>query len=175
MNDVHVDTLSLYFSFLEPEPPLTKELDKWGIKQYPSQKIHMVEWLQEQLVTHGGAYGRTKNNDSSKTMYNRFQNPGGLLWIAEVLGEKEENLRKAFSAAEEAQRTAAKYDGKSRCAAFRSVIPWERICELLQAPENWLYDPQMKDVIEFDKSGFPSIKKGKKTKYETIYCTEAGL
>lgn len=157
MNDVHVLDLAKYISFLEPEPPITKELDKWG-SRYRSQKIHMYLWIRSQPTTGAGAYSREKGNYSAKVMYNRFLNPGGLLWLAEVLGEEESSLRAAAAAAEEAE----KQDYRKRCIAFRSVIPWERTMELYRDWSGWLYDPRMKPLIAVDpKTNYPAIKEGR--------------
>ena len=172
MSEITVFDLAEWFSYLEPMPPITKANDHWGTKR-PSQKIHMVEWLQWQAEAADGAYGRQKANTSAEKMYNRFQNPGGLLWMAEVLGEDQETLLKAVEAATQAQQEAKKYNGKTRCAAFRKVIPWQRIEVLLQNPEGWLYDQKLEGCIEI-KYGKPRLKRGTKPKFEQVYCTEAG-
>ena len=130
LEDMDVLECAKYLSYLEPMPPVTAELDKWK-SQYTSQKIHMWRWLEWQTHAYDGAYGRNKPNFSTKNTYNRLQNPGCLLWMAEVLGEDEAVLRKAVSAAIEAEKGSNKNIGKSRCAAFREVIPWKRIAELL--------------------------------------------
>ena len=166
-----------YFSLLEPMPPVTAELDKWLPKRYyKSQKIHMMRWLRGQLEVHGGAYGRRMANHSTKVMYNRFQNPGGLLWMAEVLGEDEDTLRRAVAAAVEAEKVAAKGDAKSRCAAFRKVIPWERIAELLNDWNSWRFDPRMEPLIVIDdRTEYPAIAPGKRKKYQAALIDEAQL
>ena len=172
MEDIHVEKMVDYLVFLDPMPPITKELDKWG-SRYQSQKVHMCLWLEWQLEVYHGAYGREKPNSSTKTTYNRFQNPGGLLWMAEVLGEEEETLRKAVAAAVEAQEKAAKYDGKSRCKAFREVIPWERIGELLDQPEKWHIDPAMKNVVDFLKrKPYPKRKVGLVSEFDRVLWRE---
>lgn len=40
-------------------------------------------------------------NEGGRTTYNRFLNPGGLLWLAEVPGESEEILKQAAEASAE--------------------------------------------------------------------------
>ena len=172
MEDIEVSKCSAYLSFLDPMPPVTKELDKWG-SRYQSQKIHMVRWLDWQLEVYHGKYGREKSNSSTKTTYNRFQNPGGLLWMAEVLGEKEDKLREAVAAAIAAEKVAKKYDGKSRCAAFRAVIPWERIGELLDQPEKWRIDPAMEHIIVYMKrKKYPKVKPGCTSEFDRIIWQE---
>lgn len=156
MNDVPVLEFARYLSYLDPLPPITKELDKWGVRYYPSQKIHMYDWISSQPKTGKGAYSRREGNTSSAVMYNRFLNPGGLLWMAEALGETEETLRKAVSAAVEAE----KENYRKRCTAFRQVIPWSRIMELYENPHGWLYDKKMLPLIEFDP--YPMIKQVRK-------------
>ena len=156
MDDIHVPEFAEYLNFLEPEPPFTKELDIWGCK-YPSQKIHIYDWLECQAKTIDGAYGRKKPNESSKHMYNRFLNPGGLIWIADVLGEGEETLRQATAAAIEAEKT----NYRGRCIAFRKVIPWDRILELFSNALKWRYDEKMLPLITFDSTtNYPMLKKG---------------
>ena len=172
MEDIDVRKAVDYLVFLEPMPPVTKELDKWGSK-YPSQKVHMCRWLVWQKHTYSGKYGRSTPNYSTKVTYNRFQNPGGLLWLAEVLGEDEATLRAAVAAAVEAEKKAAKYDGKSRCRAFREVIPWGRIGELLDQPEKWRIDPAMADVVEFLKrKPYPKRKTGYTSEYDRVLWRE---
>ena len=160
MDDLSVSELARYLSFLDQ--------GETG-KKYKSQKAHMLLWLEAQQETHGGAYGRIKANDSAKAMYNRFQNPDGLLWIAKALGEDEETLRSA-------SESASKADKKSRCKAFRAVIPWERVIELLENPLQWHVDARLADVVtRNEKTGYPQIAKGMKAKYESIIASEIGL
>ena len=133
--DIHVSEMADILSQLAPMPPVTKALDAWGTVAR-DQKGHMIGWLVAQNSQGFGAYTRSKGNESARTAYNRFLNPGGLLWIAEVLGETETNLRKAVEAAKEAERI----NYRSRCTAFRKIIPFDRIMELLNQPERWIYD-----------------------------------
>lgn len=168
LNDIHVSDLARYLSYLEPEPPITKAYDKWGVKYYPSQKIHMYVWIRNQPNTGKGAYSRKEGNTSSAVMYNRFLNPGGLLWLAEVLGETEETLKAAVQAAKEAE----KIDYRKRCIAFRQVIPWERIMELFGRPQGWKIDPKMKAVLEMDPAGYPVVKPGKSRQFVKVLTAE---
>ena len=170
MNDLHVLEFARYLSYLEPFPPITKELDKWG-SRYPSQKIHLCEWLEWQTHTHKGAYGRDRPNESAQTMYNRFLNPGGLLWLAEALGEQENTLRKAAANAIEAE----KYNYRFRCVAFRNVIPWDRIMELFMYCDKWRYDSELKKLIVFNtETRLPEIKadSGALEKYNKVMKVE---
>lgn len=164
MNDIDVMELARCLLLLEPLPPITQELDRWG-SHYPSQKVHICEWLNSQAIVSKGAYGREKANSSAKAMYNRFLNPGGLLWIAEVLGERESILRAAADAAIKAERR----DYRERCKAFRAVIKWERIMQLYSDYENWLYDPKLLPMIALDyKTQMPVIKEGYRLKFQKI-------
>ncbi len=133
--DIHVLEMIDILSLLDPLPPVTKALDAWGTVAR-DQKDHMISWLATQNSQGYGAYTRIKGNESTRTAYNRFLNPGGLLWIAEALGESEEKLREAVEAA----REAGKINYRSSCAAFRKIIPFTRIMELLEQPEGWIYD-----------------------------------
>ena len=74
MIEISVDDLAKYLSYLDPYPPLTKELDQWG-SRYSSQKIHMCIWINGQKYTGEGAYSREKGNTKASAMYNRFLNP----------------------------------------------------------------------------------------------------
>ena len=73
-----------------------------------------------------GAYNRAHPSTSSKHFYNHFRCAAGLVWLAEALGEDELVLR----AGVEAIRSAGP-NPSSQCAAFRRVVPWARIVELL--------------------------------------------
>lgn len=169
MHDIRVEELARYLYMLEPLPPVTVRLDKWG-SRYPSQKVHMITWLRFQTIAASGAYGRSKPNYSAKVCYNRFLNPGGLLWLAEVLGAKEEVLCLAVQKAIEAE----KQDYRGRCVAFRDIIPWAHIMEMFEDCSQWLYDQKMKALIELDTKGLPMIKSGKKRRYLQILHEEEG-
>lgn len=176
--DIHVQDMFNFMSYLQPHPPINSELDCWG-SDFPSQKGHMLGWFESQPIGTGHkakafAYERQTGNESSRTAYNRFLNPGGLLWMAEVFGESENALRKAVEASVEAE----KINYRSRCTAFRKVIPFERIVELLKQPAGWLYDPDIFPMLEFDKeSGLPSLKKEfeASAEYHRMICAELGL
>lgn len=156
--DMHVDDMVNFMSLLEPELPITQELDKWGSK-YKSQKSHMVKWFYYQPVGGGSgkafSYTRKVGNESSRVTYERFMNPGGLLWMAEAFGEEQDTLRKAVAAAIEAEKD----NYRKRCIAFRKVIPFDRILELFVNPAGWRYDERLLPIIRFDEecNGAPYI------------------
>lgn len=152
MNDINVVECSKMLLLLDPVPPVTVRLDKWG-SPYTSQKEHMCRWLNDQTKVFKGAYGRENSNTSTRTAYNRFMNPGGLLWLAEVLGEKETNLKAAIEAAVKEE----KKNVRGRCAAFREVISFGRILYLYNSPEAWLYDPKLKRYLQLNPAGIPEI------------------
>lgn len=150
--DIDVGVLSEYLRYLEPHLPVTDELDRWGTKGwYKTQKMHMVLWIDSQSTKGSGNYTRSEPNSSAKQMYNRFLNPGGLLWMAEALGEAPETLRKAVAAAVEAEEISL----RKRCTAFRRVIPFERILELYNKPQGWKYDKLILPYLRFDDDGLP--------------------
>lgn len=168
MADIQIQDFARHLSFLDPEPPITKELDRWG-SRYSSQKIHLYIWVSGQQFTGEGAYSREKGNSKVSTMYNRFLNPGGLLWLAEVLGEEESALRAAVAAAEEAE----KHDYRKRCTAFREIIPWKRIEALYISFDQWLYDKRILPLLAIDyQTGYPEIKEGKRKRYLQIISEE---
>ena len=111
----------------------------------------MFLWFSGQDTTGSGSYTRGKPNDSAKVTYNRLLAPGAMLWIAEVMGETPERLRAACHAATEAE----KVNWQNRGKGFREVIPFERIYELYQHPEGWLYDKQILPLIGRDDKGYP--------------------
>lgn len=91
---------------------------------YSSQKQHLIGWLGEYGT--GGAYNRQKPGQDAQHFYTHFQGAPGLLWLAEALGEEQDTLHRAVEAIE-----AAGTKGAAQCGAFRRVIPWTRIEELL--------------------------------------------
>ena len=113
-------------------------------------------------------YTRATANTSARVTYNRFLNDLGLLWLAETLGEEEATLRRAADAALEMQQI----NWRNRCFAFRDVIPWERVMELVARPEGWMYDQAMMPYICFDETGWPAIKSDCKNKFWTVACRE---
>ena len=89
--------------------------------------------------------------------------------MAEVLGEEEKNLRNAVAAAVEAE----KQDYRKRCTAFREIIAWDRIAELYNNYDNWLYDRRIKPLLVLDdRTGYPEIQEGKRRRYLQILNEE---
>lgn len=163
--DMDILEFSDILTLLDPDSDYTIQNDVWG-SLYQSQKQHMVLWCRDQVNARGkGPYSRTVSNHSARTMYNRFANPGGLLWMAEALGEDEATLDRAIRAtlAEEAAKNK-----RGRCNAFRRIIPWERIAELLANPLGWLYDPALLPFDALDKDGFPLVSDDWCETYKTV-------
>lgn len=148
MNDIDVSLFAEMLCYLEPHPEMTEKLHRWK-KPYTSEKAHMCIWFMSQETTGSGSYTRIAPNSSARTTYNRLLCPGGMLWIAEVLGEEPERLKAAAKSAREAEK---KY-WRNRGQGFRDVIPFERIYELYQHPENWLIEKQ--PLIQRDEQGYP--------------------
>ena len=96
-----------------------------GLAHYPSQKAGAVKWLQ-------GLVKRKKT--SGRAAYNEKLNLLSLLWLAEVLGENQDLLKKAVDTA------MAFHTMPERCDAFRKAIPFERIIALVNEPSGWLVD-----------------------------------
>ena len=153
LSDIHVDDMAEMMSYLEPCPPLIKALDRWGSK-YENQRDHMIAWFISQPTKGGKKYSRKKGNTSSRVTYNKLLNPGMLLWLAETLGEDEGTIRAAVDAAIDAE----KQNYRMRCNAFREVIGFDRILELLGCPEKWLINPKAKPFIQFDVDGSPHVR-----------------
>lgn len=77
------------------------------------------------------------------------------MWLAEALGESENSLRVAVAAAKKAEEG----NYRARCTAFRKVIPFERIVELIKQPKGWLYCPAILPMLDYDEeNGQPFIK-----------------
>lgn len=99
---------------------------------YDYEVYHTTRWFAGQVAASGSIYGRTQQNHSSRKTYNSFRNPHSLMWIAHILGEKDEVIMEASEAAR-----AAGTNLSSKCAAVRRIIPFDRIYELyMQIKEN---------------------------------------
>lgn len=170
MNDLAVDKFAAILEYLDPMPEITKALDKWGVKHYPNQKAHMILWFLSQEGTGGKGYTRNKGNSSSMEAYNRLLNPGALIWMVDALGEDPAVIRQAADAATEAE----KVNYRGRCAAFREVIPWARIDELIHDPSGWRIDPALRPFLSWWK-GWPAPKPDKMAEYEQVLQKELGL
>ena len=164
MRDIDVGEMAVILSCLEAKPPITQALDKWK-SDFKSQREHMVRWLLKQPMSNPNAkafsYTRKVGNTSTKTMYNRFMNPGGLLWMAEAFGVDESVLRRAVDAA----IAAEKDNYRKRSIAFRSIIPFEKIMEAFAVPEKWRYDSEVFPLLWFDGSGVPHIAPEQKDRF----------
>lgn len=92
---------------------------------YSSQKAHLIGWLGE--FNTPGAYNRARLDRDARSFYMHFQCAPGLLWLAEGLGEKAATLERGVAAIR-----AAGPKGAAQCGAFRKVVPWARIEELIE-------------------------------------------
>lgn len=92
---------------------------------YDSQRTHIEKWLKD--YDGPGYYHRRKPGGGAKNFYQRFKCAAGLLWFAEALGVPEPLLRAAIAAIAAAPRNAA-----SECGAFRAVVTWSMVAELLR-------------------------------------------
>ena len=166
--DIHVLDFCEVLTLLEPMPPITRLYDVWG-SEYPSQKAHMVHWFSSQPTKGGGAYSRSKPNESARKAYNRLLNTGGLLRIAEALGEAPEAVRAAQSAAEIVR------DFRREAKTFREIIPFDRILELIDNPDGWIFDPTLVPIMAQDaETGEPFVLEDKEEEYRTILEEEFG-
>ena len=149
-NDIRTIEFSEMLCHLEPHPPITSQLDRWR-NPYTSEKAHMVLWFGSQETKGSGSYTRNKPNNSARTTYNRLLAPGAMLWVAEVMGEAPDRLKAAVQSAKQAE----KVHWRNRGNGFRKVIPFDRIYELYQHPEGWLYEKRLLPMIERDDNGYP--------------------
>ena len=162
MNDISVEDFADILCLLEPVPE-TVEKKVW----YKTQKQHMVVWFQEQTTTGFGKYTRDTANYSARVCYNHLLNARALLWIAYALGESSDVIQAASEAVEKESNF------RKQCSAFREVIPFERICALLDKPKSWKLDPALLPFLEYDEVGYPEIRqkpnKDKKVAEAIIY------
>lgn len=86
-------------------------------------QLHMVTWFSVQLSMGSGKYSRSRPNHSARVTYQRLLNPYSLLWIAAVLGEKQEVVRRAAEAVAQRKTYAEK------CIVIRNQIPFSRFYE----------------------------------------------
>lgn len=169
--DVNVYDMINLMCMLDPNPPFSGEATPWGCR-YTCQKCHMIGWFLQQPTNGTGQYTRNVGNESSRLAYNRFANPGGLLWMAEAFGEDKETVKKAMDAIREAE----KIDKRRRCGAFRKIVPFNRILELITKPEGWLLDPALKEIMYIDEeTGYPVIKEEYFSQHLKIINDEFGF
>ncbi len=127
--DVLIPDFVKYMHKLEAFPPISaKHEPEWQSKGvwYNSQKQHVMGWIRSQM-THGGEteYHRDNLNISSRTSYNRWNNPGMALWLAEALGAEPD-------AVEQAQEEAFNEpDKRRRSGIVRKHFTFDVIIELL--------------------------------------------
>lgn len=162
LNDLTVDKFAAILKFLDPAPECTAALDFRGTKAQ-SQKAHMIGWFMSQLTTGEKGYKRFRANTSSAATYNRLLNPGALIWIADALGEDRAVIEKAV----QATRAAGVNDYRERCKAFRRVIGWDRIYELVTQPRGWRLDPAVKPLLSW-AGGWPAVKQSKQAEFDNI-------
>lgn len=89
-------------------------------------KQHLDGWLLD--YDRPGFYDRQRPGQDARHFYTHFKCAPGLLWLAKGLAENQGRLHLGTEAI-----TAAGSNPARRCGAFRAVVPWERIEELLQA------------------------------------------
>lgn len=94
---------------------------------FKTEKQHMLSWFSSQATTGGGQYTRVEPNSSARRTYQRLQNASSLIWLAEALGEDPETVQQAANAA------IAAGDRRRACKVVREIVPWARICELIES------------------------------------------
>lgn len=128
--DISVDDLRRIVQELDARQPITDEYEArtahLGRNANGNQKGHLDGWLSQ--YDGPGAYDRKNPSSSGRSFYNHFRCAPGLLWLAEALGEDPQVLQVAVAAID-----AAGPNPSSECAAFRRVVPWARIVELVSA------------------------------------------
>lgn len=132
MKDIPVSGFAETMTILEKDLPVTNTYGRPGPGAwYTCQKEHMIDWFLSQQTNGAGKYTRKTPNQSSRAAYNHLVCLGALIWMAEALGEDPKILREAAAAA------TAVTGVRAQCAAFRKLIPFDRILELYQSPEGW--------------------------------------
>lgn len=84
---------------------------------YSSQKEHWAGWLFH--YEGPGYYGRKTWNRTAEFVYNHFNCPPGVLWLAEASGVNRKFITKA---ARSARASGPAFP--SICAAIRREVPW---------------------------------------------------
>lgn len=162
--DISCSALCELLAPLEKEPEAVRRLDRWGTKSYNSQKAHVIVWLSLQGTTGSGSYTRNKGNDSGRACYNRILNPGMLIWIAAVLGVDQARIEEAAEAA----RKAESVNYRTRCSAFRSVIPFDTLLDQMELPDKWLVDPELGALCELAEDGILAPAPGKEAEFDAL-------
>lgn len=119
-------------SALPAHTPASDRFEGWGASDhrtkpdvwYTSQRQHLRGWLRE--YNGPGAYGRQGYGGDARSVYQRLQSVGALIWLAEALGEEPRVIEAGIDAVRRAGPR-----GASQCGAFRKVVPWSRIEELI--------------------------------------------
>lgn len=124
---MEISELGQIIARLPARQPLTDAFECYpdtSAQRFSSQKEHLLGWL----AGYGGpgAYNRKNPGKDARFFYTHFRCAPGLLWLAEALGEDPVTLADAIE-----QVKAARPNPSSQCAAFRRVISWERIAELV--------------------------------------------
>ncbi|WFN94108.1 hypothetical protein [Gordonia sihwensis] len=131
--DISTVALRKLVQKLDARQPLTDEYEARtaaaGRNSNGNQKAHLDGWLGE--YGSPGYYGRKSPSNSGKAFYNHFRCAPGLMWLAEGLGEDPVVLRQAI-----ARVDGAFGNPSSEAAAFRAVVPWSRIVELVEASKS---------------------------------------
>ena len=136
--DLTVDEMIDVFEQLDEATPVYMQCRRPSRRAwYSYQKEHLMAWFYSQHTHGSGAYTRARTNNSAKVTYNRFLCFDGLLWMAEALGESSNVLQGIVDAVQGMNTRQA-------CCKFRSVIPFERIMQLIERPAMWrMADPEV--------------------------------
>ncbi|WP_137726072.1 hypothetical protein [Prescottella subtropica] len=125
---MEISVLRQVVAGLGPRQPLTDAFECYpdtSAQRFSSQKEHLLGWLAG--YDGPGSYNRKNPGKDARFFYTHFRCAPGLLWLAEALGEDPATLTEAIG-----QVKAARANPSSQCAAFRRVVPWERIVELVE-------------------------------------------
>ena len=106
---------------LTPRGPITERLFR-NAGDDRGAKTVWIRWLSE--YDRPGHYRRQQPGLFARQVYMQLKSPWLMTWLSEKLGATEQELR---AAAATNRRTKA-----AQAGAFRGVIPWERIQELLE-------------------------------------------
>lgn len=153
ISDIDIMEMVRVFTYLDPKPEIAMRLDRWGVRHYPHQKAHCMEWFTSQAQGHRigrGEVREVETNQSGRLCYNRLKNTGMLVWISSVFGVDESLIEKAVTATAPYQKRT---ELQASSIAFRKVIPFDTIIEGYNNPSKWKYDPAMKDYLVFDDAG----------------------
>lgn len=108
---------------LEAAPPISSQI--MPPRCYANHQEHWIGWLRE--YDGPGYYGRGGHSISdASVVYNRVQNLGMIVWLAEAAGVHTGRVKQAHM-------TSTALGGRvaAQCGAARKLLPWAMVAKAL--------------------------------------------